>query len=523
MRSTVCFALLALLTALSPALAETATSVSQYGITWTFDGDYTVGRFATGDWWVVGPVTLVDISTDLHDDGFVPAAGDDGSMLNPNATGLQGYEDGLSSYRADLNAALPNGQPISTSNPLVLQGGSSLVSQVSWLYNPDGTKEAGCPALSGSTGAPRPATRTGAILTVLAEPAPEGSFRPAYCGSDKTIKFNVADLDLDALETLDPVGNEPDVATLAGRIQRPWIDHVHEWAGAMLHPSENMPNYGRDMAKILADVALLANVDFAQLPGSPNKVDLLVPYVQFGIDCAGIADVGGGWPPNGGHGPGRKLPILVAGLLLDDPHMLGCGQWDTDFHDDMQTFYVTQETVDITNGPTWNPDTRADLEPYEVSDIGMPEWGIRHATRPEADNRAWNATYRSVNGAVIPSTALAAAIMGLRDDWNHEAYFDYAVRYMDVTDGGGTGTNAPSAFAKAVWTAYADTTILAAAQQPGDADGDGDVDLDDFAALKVHFGADDGATWADGDFDGDGDVDLDDFAILKQNFGATGG
>ncbi len=57
-----------------------------------------------------------------------------------------------------------------------------------------------------------------------------------------------------------------------------------------------------------------------------------------------------------------------------------------------------------------------------------------------------------------------------------------------------------------------------AAPQPGDADEDGDVDLDDFAALKRNFGADD-ATWSQGDFDGDGDVDLDDFAILKQNFG----
>jgi len=57
------------------------------------------------------------------------------------------------------------------------------------------------------------------------------------------------------------------------------------------------------------------------------------------------------------------------------------------------------------------------------------------------------------------------------------------------------------------------------AAAPGDADGDGDVDLDDFAALKQHFGTAAGATAAEGDFDGDGDVDLDDFAILKQNFG----
>ncbi|MFW6153842.1 MAG: right-handed parallel beta-helix repeat-containing protein [Planctomycetota bacterium] len=52
----------------------------------------------------------------------------------------------------------------------------------------------------------------------------------------------------------------------------------------------------------------------------------------------------------------------------------------------------------------------------------------------------------------------------------------------------------------------------------GDATLDGRVDLDDFVALKTHFGAAD-AGWADGDFDGDADVDLDDFVLLKSHFG----
>ncbi|NLF31432.1 MAG: hypothetical protein GX591_11180 [Planctomycetes bacterium] len=523
MRSVVCLAAAALVLAFSPVVADAATSVTQYGITWTFDRDCVVGQFVTGDWWVVGPVTIIGISTDLHDPAFAPGLHDDGSMVNPGGTGQQGYDGSLTSYRSNLNAALPNGQRVSPANPLVLPAGSSLVSMVSWLYTSSTNKEPGCPSFNAGTGAPRPVTRSGAVLTVLAAPAPEGSFRPPYCGSDKTVKFNVNDLDLGALKNLAPVTGTPDPAAQAAKVRRPWVDHVHEYLGAMVHPSANMPQYGRDMAKVAADVALLLNIDFAQLPGSPDKRDLLIPFVQLGIDLAGIADIGGGWPPNGGHQCGRKLPILVAGLALNDPHMLGAGQWTTDFQDDMQTFYVSQAEVDMTHSPAWDPDDRADLEPYEVTDIGMPEWGIRHATRPSADNRAWGATYRAVNGAVIPSTALAAAIMNLRDDWNHEAYFDYAIRYMTVTSGGGTGTNAPSNFAKALWTAYADTTILAPASQPGDADGDGDVDLDDFAALKNHFGTAAGATTAQGDFDGDGDVDLDDFAILKNNFGATAG
>ncbi|NLF31079.1 MAG: hypothetical protein GX591_09360 [Planctomycetes bacterium] len=70
---------------------------------------------------------------------------------------------------------------------------------------------------------------------------------------------------------------------------------------------------------------------------------------------------------------------------------------------------------------------------------------------------------------------------------------------------------------------YRDQLLSFFSQPPlaGDADGDGDVDLDDFVAIKNHFGTAGNATWADGDFDGDGDVDLDDFVILKNNFGAS--
>lgn len=454
----------ALLIAALPLVAPAATSITQYGITWTFDADYTVGQFVTGDYWVIGPVTVTDISTDLHDPGFTPGLGDDGSMVNPGTTGQQGYEDGLGSYRAELNAAVINGQRVSPANPLVLPPGSSLVSMVSWLYNSKDDTEQGCPGFNGGTGAPRPVTRTGAILTVLDAAPPEGSFRPPYVGADKTVKFNLSDINYAALKNLDPTANTPDPTSFANKMKRPWIDHVHEYLGAMVHPSENMPNYGREMGKILAQAALLINTDASQLPGSPSKDVMLIPYLQFGIDCAGIADNDGGWPENGGHGPGRKLPILIAGTVFDDSHMASAGQWDTPFQDDMQTFYVSKAEVDMTNSDKWSPDSRAgDKEPYEFTDIGMPEWGVRHTRKPKADNRGWNTPYRSVNGAVIPGTALAAAIMGLRDAWNHDAYFDYAVRWMDRT-GGGSGTNSPPTFAKQMWAAHAEEVLISAPQ-----------------------------------------------------------
>ena len=57
---TISASVVALLFLASPAFA--ATSVSQFGITWTFNRDYPTGQFANGDWWVVGPVTITSIS-----------------------------------------------------------------------------------------------------------------------------------------------------------------------------------------------------------------------------------------------------------------------------------------------------------------------------------------------------------------------------------------------------------------------------------------------------------------------------
>src|SRR5689334_7745850 len=44
----------------APKIGELALkqSLSQYGITWTFDRPVRTGQFVNGDWYVVGPVTV---------------------------------------------------------------------------------------------------------------------------------------------------------------------------------------------------------------------------------------------------------------------------------------------------------------------------------------------------------------------------------------------------------------------------------------------------------------------------------
>ena len=62
------------------------SQLSQFGITWKFDRDYIVGQFANGDYWVLGPVTIVDITKPSN----MPER--DGSMINPVPSLQHGYD-----------------------------------------------------------------------------------------------------------------------------------------------------------------------------------------------------------------------------------------------------------------------------------------------------------------------------------------------------------------------------------------------------------------------------------------------
>ena len=205
---------------------------------------------------------------------------------------------------------------------------------------------------------------------------------------------------------------------------------------------------------LIGDATLLLNLDFSGLPGSPSKDTLLIELVQLGIDLAGIADNSGYWPPNGGHNMGRKWPILFAGVILNDTHMKGVGSWSTLFQEDANTFYVTQDDVTRTHSAQWNPDTRGGTPlPYESSDIGMPEWGIRHATNPYQDNKLWDTAYRDINGTADAGFVLSTIIMGQRTAWNHSALFDYEDRWWGIT-GGDQGAQHVDAFTKSMWNTY---------------------------------------------------------------------
>jgi len=413
------------------ASGSTASSLSQFGITWTFDAPYPVGQFANGDWWVVGPVTIVAINPPSTSGSRTM----NGSMVNPDPRKQsQAYDTTMyaqyawpGSYLASKNAALD----VSSSNPLVLPPNSSLVSTV-----------------SKSTPMVRPQLQGAAILTVLTAPAPIGSFRPAYCGDNKSIEFNVSQLDYSKLASLAPVGTTPPLATVEQWFERPWIDHVPDWIGRYTHPAENMPDYGREMCDEIGTAALMLHLNFT----NAQKQKLLTRFVQLGIDFYGVVEAGGlnNWPAGGGHHSGRKWPILFAGLMLNDFDMSNIG-FDSRvaFNEDGQTFYVAQTSPGVYN---------CGFGGYGPQDVGLAEWGNQHAKNKGQDDSTWFGNpYRTCCTAnVWWGEVLAAYIMGSKALWNHDALFDYLDRYRSTapTMGQAGWTISWTDFALDMWDSY---------------------------------------------------------------------
>lgn len=403
-----------------PTPTTMKSSITQFGITFQFAQPVPAGQFVNGDWFVVGPATLVGMTPPTT---LLNGRALHGAMINPSAaTRQQGYDGAMygpgneGEYIPALNVALN----LSASNPRLLQPNQSLVKTIS---NTDPNY--------------LPQLQTCAVLTVLAETPPNGSFRPPYAGNDHQVRYDEQLLDLSRLAALAPASGIPDVNLLLPKLERPWLDHAPGWTSRYMHPVLNMPDYGRDFTSLYNEAALLCN---SNLPMTERRA-LAIKLVQIGIDCWGNISNGCRWEGTGGHGSGRKLPILFAGALLRDADMLSVGQQFLSqrflngtstafFGEDCQTFYVAQTGSTINWG----------YGGYVTSDIGTPEYGFAHVNWPSNDHKVWlQDSYRRcctanawVGGIVV------VRAMGLVSAWNHPALFDYMDRYMATEPSGWT-------------------------------------------------------------------------------------
>lgn len=398
-------------------------SVDHAGITWTFGKPALCGRFANGDWWVVGPVEIVDIKPRCATDGVRVLHG---SAINPDPKSLtQSYDNAMFGDGADGrydprgNVALGVGRE----TPLPLPPGTSLVSTIS---HPQPGQ--------------LPQLESCAVLTVLAEQPPEGAFRPPYCGTDKQCRWLAKDLDLSRLARLDAVEGMPLLDDLRQQFAFPWLDHLPGWTGGYLHPRNNMPDYGRDLADLVGQAALALQLDVPD----EQKRPLAIAMVQLGLDVAGIVQNGGSFVADGGSGAGRKFPLLLAGALLRDDALLDLALTKKfAFAEDAQTFFVAETAPGVINGGFGG---------YGPEDVGLAEWGNRHATDPSLDQKAWagDPYRRCCTANVWAGFVLAARAMNLVRAWGHDPLFDYVDRYLQV-EPRGEWTRCWSRFTERMW------------------------------------------------------------------------
>ena len=447
--------------------ATAATSITQFGITWTFDKDYTTGTFANGDYWVVGPVKIIGInppSTDIN--GRII----NGSMLNPSYknTNHQGFDNTAAqwTYDAGLNVAFD----VNSSNPLTITTGS-LVSTIS---NPIASSRA--------------QLTDAAVLTVLASAPPDGSFRPPYSSATKTIEYNVSTLNetgkgYSVLKNLTAVAGTPSLATVERQLERPWLEIYQTWITEYLRPSNNQQvnnAYGEYLSEQYGDAILLLNINNT----NENKRILLIEAVQIGIDLYGGVQEGLWWNEDGGHNQGHLLPIHFAGLALGDSDMTNVGSMTnssvplSEYHNPQpaksifpeiqETFYVNTLSVSITEYNTpiaRTPDYRdaGYSTAYTDAMLGNPEYGIRHFSYPQQDDAylaiggagTYSISYRASFGAGQVSNALALHILGTTSYMLHNVYFEYMDRWMAATlNTGSQGNSSASTFAKNMWNTY---------------------------------------------------------------------
>jgi hypothetical protein len=289
--------------------AATTSSITQHGITWTFDGEYEYGQYANGDYWVVGPVTINSITPDATVD-----PGRNGWEINPMSHAIQPYDDRSYNYSTSSLPTLPNTVPVN----------SSVVKTVSTVA-------------SGHTN-----IQTAAVLTVLPSiPVNNGTtlFRPPYFGTSKT-SYNLTDMDLSALPALATVANTPTFASVVNNFQKVQLDHLEGWIGRTIHPVDNMPDYGSDISNNISDGILRLMLN----DSVEDKQQAGIMLTQAAIDWYEMRATGQVWAANGGHSMGRKLIILFGGVILDNQDMKDAvsNGVDATYHENGQTTFYQQ-------------------------------------------------------------------------------------------------------------------------------------------------------------------------------------
>ena len=429
-------------------------SVYQYGVTWTLENPARVGRFANGDWYVVGPVTVVAISPKplYGDEVKNPSAREvqkqkgnycrNGSVLNHPPTVTSGFDSRVTEARRYNPAS-------SACLPIAMKPGDSLVSSI-----------------SKGPGDGDYFVRSYSVLTCLRDPVPADAFRPSFCDSDRAIYLS-RDLRRDLLPrlALPPAPSAEDVAELRIKTYPPKVqDSVNTFARTWVDTDFFMGaqaeyqggGYGRWVAEHGARAVLLLCLDLKPEEREP----LLVNYTQYAIDLWGPVKHGfSGWVAHGGWGSGRKLPLVFGGIMLGDEKMANVSKTcpKAAFQEDRQTMHD-----DCWTGAGVVYFGHVGTRAMDPADRTPAAWGPYEHLHPTRWIDWIGEAYRgSMTSNTWVAEALAVRILQAEKQWNYDAFLDYCDRWMTEPDPSYNNEvsftiqgNAWDPFFKQMWRAY---------------------------------------------------------------------
>jgi hypothetical protein len=410
-----------------PAPAGTASSITKDGITWTFSQPVPVGQFVNGDYFVVGPVTI----TAIDPPPTTSAPYMNGSVVDlPTANGKSGFDSRLNDGTDEswwFDATLRSYPPIS------LKAGDSIVSSISLAQIHS------VPEIMRATDTSVSPVATTSVLTVVAAAPSADAFRPSYCDRGQAM-YHAGALQRNLLPSLAPPNpsQTPALAQFETWYRQPWID-----TNAFLFdaPANYMPSYGQHIAFADSYATLLLMLNFS----ADQKVNLTNYFVQYGIDLYGCVQTGYGWPAFGGHHSGRKLPIVFAGILLNNDGMKNVSAtFPNQFGEDMQTLYINQLPPAGEFQQAWQGATVIYGGHYGVTSNGTPVSAGLYGPYEQLQPSAWplispteqlgEAYRRCCTSVSWVGEALTIHILKAETTWNQPAFLDYVDRWMTEDD-----------------------------------------------------------------------------------------
>ncbi|WKZ56910.1 MAG: hypothetical protein QY326_09265 [Bdellovibrionota bacterium] len=398
--------------------------VSQWGITFVFDRPYRTGTFANGDYWVAPDapgesVTIVEILPAAQSGpsyGWV-----NGWEVNPSRSlhpGQQAFD-----YRANLY-----NQSLMPTLPYSAEAGDSIIKAIS-----DTSFDCSFPVSN-------QCLSIAAVLTVLdAVPPQRGAiyFRPPYVRGDKSL-VSINDIRWELLPSLPPPSGVaiPTLQSLIDQIAPVNTDHgfAHD-ARARAKPS---PWYGANISTRNMEIMLRL---FLNDPIEEKK-QLLVHFVNYGLDLFAMLEDGHGWNAAGGHGHGRAAPIAFAGTMLQRQDIIEAlanapswkfGETDATYISPITGMALYGENsggcTELNYWQSINSPTSYNVcrDPYPATSSGAPGGTIDGGRIPGAYYQScctsgqWQATFTGLE--LMPA---------LKQTWNPPAFLQYVKRFLQV-------------------------------------------------------------------------------------------